>query len=402
MSRAPIQIDSGSFVYDGDRYILDVRFVYRVKNGDEGGVSLSFSHIIDLEMDVSIDKLYSEGFVIYNDVDGQVGKMIGVFDIICQVTFVQYMSQGGGTDTEKMDPQNKISHSFLVDNIEIVENDESSITYCIHLRGSEYKTLVNRAEYSNYGQDGNDIIGIVKDILSDCGKKSVDDTFTNVVSGVKINYITSGNDTVQSAIEYLMQKQFFYQDTTDQRMKFLVYNFIDDNYGVFQFGQTPTPSGSILFISMNNTEFDEIISKDMVRLASISDVSKTEMLRPISQIMSRSYSFEDNVFEMRKHDSQKIVNFFGGDQNSSKIPGISPDGTLNYEREVSEWSNDVNVYRDFLNIFMKWDSVRVNAGGAIGRKLMSVVNLGIDAREEMSLGDSKQDVNDNLERYRQL
>lgn len=55
------------------------------------------------------------------------------------------------------------------------------------------------------------------------------------------------------------------------------------------------------------------------------------------------------------------------------------DGTESYMvREYSEWDNCSSVYKDLLETFMGWDSVIVETGGIIGRKLMEMVNVSID------------------------
>lgn len=51
---------------------------------------------------------------------------------------------------------------------------------------------------------------------------------------------------------------------------------------------------------------------------------------------------------------------------------------------------------------MSWDSVIVNTGGVIGRKLMSVMDIEVDSRVEMSYDDTTESVDENFSRYGQL
>jgi hypothetical protein len=98
-----------------------------------------------------------------------------------------------------------LTHTFIVDNIEIVDDSTSSIKYCIHLTGSEFTHLQNHVSYSDYNHDEKrNIVNIVKDILVSYGRSDVDESFNGLHSGVEINYVSNGNDTVQTSVNYLM------------------------------------------------------------------------------------------------------------------------------------------------------------------------------------------------------
>lgn len=266
----PILFDNGTFSYEGREYVFDARILYKVC-GKEDGISLSMSHIMDVEFGVSLNRLYSDGFVVYRDVVGDISRVIGVFDAVCVITMLRYAQQGdGGFDSEKVDES--LVHSFVVDNVEIVERDGTSITYCIHLRGTEYQRLMNHVEYSDYATGPTNVVSKVMTVLAQFGGCQFDDSFADVTSGVHFNYMSNGNDTVLTVIDYLMQRQFFYPDRTDERMKFLVYDIQSGKYGMFQFGQSECPAVYPIYLSMDGTQMEEFTNQEMVRLASISDM----------------------------------------------------------------------------------------------------------------------------------
>lgn len=401
--KEPIQFDNGQFAYEGSKYTIDVRFQYKIDN-KENGISLSKSHINDIEMSVALNRLYSDGFIIYRDVVGDISRLIGVFDVICVVTLMKYTQEGvGDFNSEKVDDNNTLSHSFIVDNIKIVDNDNSSITYCIYLKGLEYQQLLNHVDYSDYSLDQpKTLVELVKDILVGYGKCETDDSFNKVTSGVRFHYLSNGNDTVASSLDYILQKQFFFSDNTDERMKFLMYDLMTGKYGMFQFGQSISDNMYTLFLSMNNTETEDFISSDKIKLASTSDISKTDMYIPISKLVTRTFSLEANTFAQREYESNQIIRFFGGNDDNNKIKPLMQDQTYNIVRDVSQWSNETNIYRDFVDMFMKWDSVMVNTGGVINRKLMSIVNVIVDNLVEISAGDTTRDSIENMTRYQQL
>lgn len=205
-----------------------------------------------------------------------------------------------------------------------------------------------------------------------------------------------------SSIDYILQKQLFFADSTDEGMKFLVYDILENKYGIFQFGQSTSGTTTTLIMSMNYSEMEEFVSSEKIMLASTSDIGKSNMFLPMSDITMRTYDMNSNTFAKRDYESGTIVKFFGGNTEENKMVPLRNGVETNIARDVSEWSNDTNIYNDFVDVFSKWDSIVVNCGGVINRKLMSVVNLGIDSRVEMSEGDTTEDAIRNMTRYRQL
>lgn len=246
--------------------------------------------------------MYSEGFVIYRDVTGDIQRMGCTFQPICNIVFMEYQQDWDGDfGAEDADDSNignlengtAFSHTFIVDNIEIVDNDSSSVTYCIYFTGKEFTGLLNHVSYSDYGlEEKKNLVQIVKDILVGFSGNPIDDSFDEIQSGIFLSYVSNGNDTVKTSIEYLMQKQFFYHDGVDNTMKFLLYDFVAGTYGIYQPGVSKVEGMHSVILSMNYSEIEEFISEDEVELATESDVKTTDMLYPISTIRSRSYGLE--------------------------------------------------------------------------------------------------------------
>jgi hypothetical protein len=267
---------------------------------------LGSSNILDVEIDTKINKLFIDGFVIYRDTNGDVGRMIGIFNNVCTVTLIKYDSEkNGDTITWVANEEQKFSHSFMVDNISIVDNDSDSITYCIYLTGHEYFKMLNHVSYSDYDiEKQKTLMQIISEILTKFGKVKTDDSFTKITSDVKMSYISSGMDTVMSSIEYLMQKQFFISDNIEKNMKFLIYDFISDIYKTFQIGQTPISNQSGTILSFNKTSIQEMVQQDAIKLASISDCRRSDINHSISQITIRNYDIDSNTFSYKTYSSQ--------------------------------------------------------------------------------------------------
>ena len=87
--KEPIQLDNGHFEYEGVKYYLDVRIAYRI-GAAEDQISLSMNHIEDLEMSVALNRLHSDGFIIYDDPVGDIAKVLDVFDARCVVNVTAF------------------------------------------------------------------------------------------------------------------------------------------------------------------------------------------------------------------------------------------------------------------------------------------------------------------------
>ena len=86
--------------------------------------------------------------------------------------------------------------------------------------------------YTNYNQDKEDIVDIVKAILTYSGLVTNKDTFDIVKSGLKLHFITDINDNAMTSIGYLLNKMYYYHDRAEQ-FQFLIYNEHTDKFEMF-------------------------------------------------------------------------------------------------------------------------------------------------------------------------
>lgn len=94
-----------------------------------------------------------------------------------------------------------------------------------------------------------------------------------------------------------------------------------------------------------------------------------------------------------------MANFFGNG-NGKLSPVINSD-TLNIVRECSTWSNDTNLYKDFLDMFMNCDSILVETGGCISTTLMSILNIAVDNRTDV-MDKTTNQAKEDISRFKQL
>ena len=302
-----LKIGTNAFFYNGTNYRLGIILSCPdVKPTD--AIWLFSDNIIDFEVSISLNRLYADGFIIYKDESGDVGRLVNMYDVTCMVDFSEYAvdsNEGGigdgdfGTETPKKDQE--LKHVFNVDNIEIIKNDNTSITYMIHIIGVEYQNLMRNVVYSNYKKDKQNVMALVQHLLTDVGGLNTDSSFTEVGGGRDINYISHLNDNVLTSVEYLLQKQFFGQDLRDSSMKFLVYDIISNIYRARQIGKELDSSKketvTLIPISMDNNDSMEALAQtDKTILASTTSMGKSKLLKRISSMSCWEFSLDTNEF----------------------------------------------------------------------------------------------------------
>ena len=86
-----------------------------------------------------------------------------------------------------------------------------------------WQNCISNVNYSNYSQESKDIFSIVKALLVQKELVPNKETFDSIKTAVKLDYITSSNDTVLTSVKYLLNKLYYYKDK-DNSIKFLLYN----------------------------------------------------------------------------------------------------------------------------------------------------------------------------------
>lgn len=172
----PNILTDGTFEYQGDTYAISITFPS--DDSDKKPFAMVSNCILDVEMSVKLNRLYSDGFIRYKDMDGDVPKIFQKFGQKCMISF--YMVK---TDTEdptqcmEVEDRDRFSHIFYVDNVRIDKREEDGITYTIELVGIEYLGITNHVDYSNYDVGGESLVQFIKKMLVQYAGQQVDESF---------------------------------------------------------------------------------------------------------------------------------------------------------------------------------------------------------------------------------
>jgi hypothetical protein len=379
-----------SFFSGGYKYTLDVRLIYVDNDGSEGVIYLQSDCIDDIEITTSLNRMYSEGFILYNDKFGNLGRITQYSERRCHILFRRSEVQNNGIVGSEKASGPDFSHMFIVDNVKIDETGTDSgpvIPYTIKLTGIEYESLLNRVEYSNLDKTGDEMPSLVQtlsEVIREHKVLETDESFSKVGSGVKVPYVSNVNDNVMTAAKYLLHRQFFFPENVDDGIKFLTYDIISGKYGIFSKKSLSRTKVYPVILQFNGTEMELFIQNRKILLLSSSKMRKSDILNSLSRIQVMSYDPKTNDIVPHDYSSKRIISFFLGGESYGKDSRLRDVDNTDYQRSVSEWDNDTNVYQDFVDLFMGFDSLVVNLDGVQERKLMDIVEISIDDRADKS------------------
>lgn len=276
-----------------------------------------------------------------------------------------------------------MSHEFFVTSIEIVERQDNIITYNIHLVSVNWFNLQANLAFSNYGKKPETILDLVKTMLSLSDLNIDNNTFDQVKTDVKINFITNGNDTAETTIKYLLAHLYYY-DTKDSALKFLYYNDIKNKYSIFDFMNSETSNGVYsLMLSFFKTQGETYLQEEPINIGSVTKITKTSTFKNIYDYNVIDYDYQHNTFIDKSIKSADII-----DYQNKKFPNTSYDEKFekifntkfHFKHRSTYWNDNnlIKIYNNALDTLMKDNSIVLNTNGMINRKPGDFVNINVD------------------------
>jgi len=172
------------------------------------------------------------------------------------------------------------NHIFIVNGISILDRSHDKVKYEFKLISYNWYKLSSNLHFSNYNSNGNKkdtVFEIIRRCHLQKGLRLDKDSFDNVKSDVKLNYITNSNDNCMTVTRYLLNR-LYYQRNRDSSMKFLVYNEQYDAYHIFDLADKSTASGyKAIVISFFKSNIELLTVKDPNQLGTISTFPKTSI-----------------------------------------------------------------------------------------------------------------------------
>ncbi len=433
---ATIDNRAGLFEYAGNKYFLAIDFY------DEQGdmIAVDNESVESFEYVNELNQLYITGSITLVDNKGYVDRLINQMYPGCKVHFAQVNPKGDNEGTVKAQ-LNQIQadlifvHKFYINNIQLIDRKQNVFKYKLQLVSANIFKMLSVLNYTNYHKEPEKIFDIIKALISQAELKIDGQTFGQVVSPVKMFYITNGNDNLLTSVKYLMNKQYYFnknqkmyyedqgydppRDDTPS-MKFIWYNQFTDKIQLFDMNQRSTFSGYYNIVvstgldnleAMENKEnqnFSTVLKFPNIKFYQsmfrrhiyFFDIKKNDMLpldeTKIDQPELKQY-FNKIHCPICSNSEKKMQDFLCNDTSFKK--GELPEKY--YVRE-SYWNNRMDIFSTFVDAMTQNGAVVINTQGEILRKPANFIDLNVDKNIDYAKTDDNADLKDLERRYYQL
>lgn len=395
---------SGQFECNGKKYT----FVAKLKHGEDGeDLALDNGGIELFEYENEIGKLYLTGHIIYNDQYGRVDSFINDQGCMCSVTLTENEQEFDEDMTiETMSKDRKFFHIFFVNSMEILDRKHGTVKYRMNLVGIERYNVLKRICYSNYKKGEEPVTDILKECIVAAGLDYDKDSFGDGKSEVKIKYITSKNDCLQTIFRYLAKRMFYYG--RDSKLKFVYYNEYVGAYCVLDITNSNTfnkTTGRQIIISPLKNNLEQVTSALDTKLGMITRFQREDTIQLYHDYDFYDYDYDTNKIINRNIKGRTLENYVENmsqdfeDENEANPHNV--DAVMDdYTQSGSLWNNDYDIYADVLRSLTKGNALVVKAVGDVLTMPAQLCVLNIDRQQDDITGEWVEDFEDLSDRYR--
>jgi len=396
---------AGLIEYNGYKYVLSVS-IFNVSPSKpfnditaDDTVSLKPSMIETIEIPHEITNPLLSGHLVYiDDEDALMKQFIQSQCTYLLINFGKTEKPSDNLDVSVLDTS--FSHTYLVDNIEIIAKKGTSIYYKITFVSELWWKFIRCPKYST-----NNTIKPISKILTGLFKRAGLTLTNNVEStNTQINYLTAVNDNLFTSMNYLLTKM--YQNELGQH--FIIYDHMANAYNLWRYNNDyimsqlnnrskDTPV-DFIYVTQSGGLLNELLQPDDVRISLINTQPRTKIIKSLFNSRGYEYDYATDTTSSNTVESTSkatIIQTLKTIDYESKIFPISssimstysesPDAG-NYYREESTWTRDIiNQYRDALNILLDNNVLLVDTMGDIKRKPGDMIMLSIDSSDQTSI-----------------
>ena len=348
-------------------------------------VMLDGNDIIKFEWSGKMNDLVLHGKIHYIDKYGRCDKFIAQQYTLCMVDFMQLdFKSDSDINIEKPIPGQQLRHVFIVDNVKILNRERHQIEYEFSLTSFNWIKLSAKIWFSNFNSPKESIFEIIKKCLVMNQLQYDKDSFDNIKTEVKINYITNANDDVFSVVKYLLNRLYYY-DVKDQSFRVLNYNAYNDKYYLTDISKLNKGFGTKqVIVQFFSSSTENLTQMDYTNFATVVKMPKTDFYKKTFANSIYDYSYDYNDLIQNDISSCNIVDFFNNLTEDNKENNIFKKfnsfkyNTLKYQTSNTYWNNQLQVYNDCIQMILENNSLIVNVVGEISVKPGTLVTIAID------------------------
>lgn len=401
------------FQYGGRWYY----FVAMISNPDifVGQENLDNKHLELFEYTNEINSLCLYGNIIYTDINGTISKFFNRQDNHVEIGIRQMekKSDGGGSSEkpglEQFVPTGKADfmHTFIVQNIKILNRVKQNVTYQISLISSAWYLLCSRITFSNYVDDAekyprNGYKMMEKFLVQAFQKNSktflVDSkSFIDAAntSKIEIPFITNGSDNCFTARRFIFDRLYWDKIKKDDSVKFIVFSPVDNTYRCVDYNVDSSwlpAERPFIILSMFETDYEQQLYSSNNELASL--VGKNATATYEDHFDHRIWDYDSLLNRFSPDSSLKVKDIaalynskpktfdeMNGVATQNKYPNqLNPKWFLNdgYVVQVANWNRSYSMYQNLIDDLMKRDAIEITTDGDITHQPGASIGLILD------------------------
>ena len=393
--------DPNLFEYNGRWYL----FAASITNPD---ISLTPERLDNKNLQLfeysnEINDLCLKGRIVYTDIDGNISKYFNRLDNHIVVGVKQMIKKTSGTGANavemfeefgRAEGADKFIHSFIVQNMGIVDRKEQAITYQLDLISTNWYKVCSKIVFSNYSaKSDNDenkpknIYKIMQALFVADNLITEPDGFKNISekSKIRLDYSTNGNEDITTALPYLFNRLYYNKKQFEQSLKFIAYEPLKDWYRLIDYEDEktwPKIAKPLTLLSLFETQYEGMLFSVSNQLASVVAKPQTKTYEDVFDHGIWNYDKTDNSFDFQtfSFSSEDLITFQNNktktfNSSSQWMPEDKYPEQLNidwfknekktYAVQTSLWNNDYSIYQNVLDNMMKRDALIVNTEGDI-------------------------------------
>lgn len=411
---------NNTFRYAGKQYL----FFAKIYNDDSKNTDNNFSYalengfILNCEITSELNKLFIYGSMEYIDTYGRFDKFITTSNSyitisICEVEeeikeekSVGWLNFGSKkTVTYKYSEDKSFLHTFYIEKMEILERKGNALTYKISFVSNLFLSLLKNIRYTNYDLEEESIFDIIKNCMNEVKLKVDETTFDEIVTDVKLHYISTNNDNLLSITNFLMNKLYYYSKTDDS-VKFLYFDIKKEVYKIFDM-KNLTYNMGVYEIPMSFTDQTyEVVAQGStpIGFGTVTKFENSKVLKNQYTHIIHSYDFDKNIFSQNIIQPYKLNSYINNHREEKNfIDRYNLNSIVSendYINNFTYWNGDINIYDYVVNTLTKNNAIVINVVGDILRQCGSLVNITINRSMKDIISQKLYDSREMLNRYK--
>lgn len=396
------------FEYSNRSYTCIASLYTKNNNQDiDQRMTCDMAGIDEIVYENELNGLLVSGYIIYTDRYASVDKLINSQYCYCDFLFALNKNKVDASAKEiAVDIENKFSHTFIVNSINVIQRAEQVIKYKISIVSINWFNCAAKVQYSNYGDAPQQIFDIIKDCISNNDLIIDKTTFDTVKTNVKLSYISQLNDNLFTVMQYLLHKLYYDYATKDDSLKFLVYDQFNNAYRLLDIKQKSTALGFYsTILSFFKTNAEVIIQQEPTNMGSfINSAMKTDVYSSLYNINMFQYFHRDNSISCFSTPSDAITNYLNTSLDitnyNKKYQPFDQNLSKKYTSYGSYWNNNINSYNKLTYALMENNSLILNITGEVLRQPGTYNVITIDRSLKNMIGDSSSELNELKRKYK--